>query len=211
MRPTGMMQQRHVPGLNGMLGVLGSGLLGFGLLGAALAGCGSVVAPSTAAAPAAPAASTASPAAGCAAVNQATKVVVHRVLRVSLPMGDQTFVVTQRHPAAVQALLRDLCAAVTHPSTTRGVMHCPADFGIAYAGTFYDGSRVIGSFIYAAGGCRGVTLITSGQSRYTLISGPAAAAAPHLTADLATVLGVPQSELAQPSGAVDPGGPQRPA
>jgi hypothetical protein len=211
MRPTGMMQQRHVPGLTGMLGVLGFGLLGFGLLGAALAGCGSVVASSTAAAPAAPAASTAPPAAGCAAVNQATKVVVHRVLRVSLPIGDQAFVVTQRHPAAVQALLRDLCAAVTHPSTTHGVMHCPADFGTVYAGTFYDGSRVIGSFIYAAGGCRGVTLITSGQSRYTLISGPAAAAAPHLTADLAAVLGVPQSEVAQPSAPVNPGGPEKPA
>ena len=192
---------------------MGFGLLGFGLLGAALAGCGSVVASSTAAAPAAPAASTAaaSPAAGCAAVNQATKVVVHRVLRVSLPVGDQAFVVTQRNPAAVQALLRDLCAAVTHPSTTHGVMHCPADFGAVYAGTFYDGSRVIGSFIYAAGGCRGVTLITSGQSRYTLISGPAAAAAPHLTADLATVLGVPQSEVAQPSASVNPGGPEKPA
>ncbi len=217
MRPMGMMQQRHIPGLTGMLGVLGFGLLGFGLLGAALAGCGSVVASGTAAAPAAPAAttapaaSTASPAAGCAAVNQATKVVVHRVLRVTLPVGDQTFVVTQRNPAAVQALLRDLCAAVTHPSTTHGVMHCPADFGAVYAGTFYDGSRVIGSFIYAPGGCRGVTLITSGQSRYTLISGPAAAAAPHLTAVLATVLGVPQSEVAQPSAAVSPDGPQKPA
>ena len=141
-------------------------------------------------------------------MNQATKVVVHRVLRVSLPIGDQAFVVTQRNPAKVQALLRDLCAAVTHPSTTHGVMHCPADFGTVYAGTFYDGSRVIGSFIYAPGGCRGVTLITSGQSRYTPISGPAAAAAPHLTADLATVLGVPQSEVAQPSASVNPGGPE---
>ena len=211
MRPMGMMQQRHVPGLTGILGA--------GLLCAALAGCGSVVASGTAAAPAAPAATAASPAvtaaaspaAGCAAVNQATKVVVRRVLSVSLPVGDPTFVVTQRNPATVQALLRDLCAAVTHPSTTHGVTHCPADFGTDYVGAFYDGSRAIGSFIYAASGCRGVTLVTSGQSRYTLVTGTAAAAAPHLTADLATVLGVPQSQLAQPSGLVDPGGPEKPA
>ncbi len=204
MRPMGMMQQRHVPGLTGILGA--------GLLCAALAGCGSVVASSTAAAPAAPAATTAaaSPAADCAAVNQATKVVVRRILRVTMPVGDHTLVVTQRNPATVQALFRDLCAAVTHPSSTHGVMHCPANFGADYVGTFYNGSRVIGSFIYAASGCRGVTLVTSGQSRYTLVTGPAAAAAPHLTADLATVLGVPQSQLAQPSGLVNPGGPEMP-
>jgi hypothetical protein len=211
MRPMGMMQQRHVRGLTGILGVLGSGLLC-----AALAGCGSVVASSTAAAPAAPAAttpaaSTASPASGCAAVTQATKAVVRRIVHVSLPVSGHAFVVTQNNPAKVQALLRDLCAAVTHPSTTRGVMHCPADFGAGYAGTFYDGSRVIGSFIYAASGCRGVTLVTSGQSRYTLMTGPAAAAAPHLTADLAAVLGVPASQLAEPSGTVNPGGLQKPA
>jgi hypothetical protein len=208
MRPTLMMQQRHVPGLTGVLGV--------GLLCAALAGCGSVVASGTAAAPAAPAATTAAAttaasATGCGAVNQATKAVVRRVLRVTLPVGDHTAVVTQTKPAVVQALLRDLCAAVAHPSTTHGVMHCPADFGNAYAGTFYDGSQVMGSFIYSASGCRGVTLVTPGQTRYTLISGPAAAAAPHLTADLATVLGVPESQLTQQSGLVDPGGPEKPA
>jgi hypothetical protein len=206
MRPRGMMQQRHVSGVTGVLGVLGAGLLC-----AALAGCGSVVASSTAAAPAAPAATTAAPATGCGAVNQATKVVVRRVLRVALPVGDHTAVVTQTKPAAVQALLRDLCAAVTHPSTARGVMHCPADFGNDYAGTFYDGSQVMGSFIYSASGCQGVTLVTSGQTRYTLITGPAAAAAPHLTADLATVLGVPKSQLTQQAGLVDPGGPEKPA
>ena len=144
-------------------------------------------------------------------MNQATKVVVRRVLRVTLPVGDHTAVVTQTKPAAVQALLRDLCAAVAHPSTARGVMHCPADFGNDYAGTFYDGSQVMGSFIYSASGCRGVTLVTPGQTRYTLISGPAAAAAPHLTADLATVLGVPESQVTQQAGLVDPGGPEKPA
>jgi hypothetical protein len=206
MRPTSMMQQRHVRGLTVVLGVLGSGLLC-----AALAGCGSVVASGTAAAPAAPAATTAAPATGCGAVNQATRVVVRRVLRVTLPVGDHAAVVTQTKPAVVQALLRDLCAAVTHPSMAHGVMHCPADFGNDYAGTFYDGSQVMGSFIYSASGCRGVTLIASGQTRYTLMAGPAAAAAPHLTADLATVLGVPTSQLTQQAGLVDPGGPQKPA
>jgi hypothetical protein len=206
MRPTSMMQQHRVRGLAGVLGVLGSGLLC-----AALAGCGSVVASGTAAAPAAPAATTAAPATGCGAVNQATKVVVRRVLHVALPVGDRTAVVTQTKPAAVQALLRDLCAAVTHPSTAHGVMHCPANFGNDYAGTFYEGSQVMGSFIYSASGCQGVTLIASGKTRYTLITGPAAAAAPHLTADLATVLGVPKSQLTQQAGLVDPGGPQKPA
>ena len=117
--------------------------------------------------------------------------------------------VTQTKPAVVQALLRDLCAAVAHPSTTHGVVHCPADFGNEYAGTFYDGSQVMGSFIYSASGCRGLTLIASGQSRTTLLSGRAAAAAPHLTGDLAAVLGVPASQLTQPN-LVNPGGPQQP-
>jgi len=198
------MQQRHGSGLTGVLGVLGTGLLC-----AALAGCGSVVASGTAAAPAAPAATTAAPAPGCGAVNQATKVIVRRVLRVTLPVSDRTGVVTQTKPAAVQALLRDLCAAVAHPSAAHGVIHCPAAFGTEYAGTFYDGSQVMGSFIYSASGCRGLTLIASGQSRTTLVSGPAAAAAPHLTGDLAAVLGVPESQLTQ-TNLVDPGGPQQP-
>ncbi len=201
-----MMQQRHVPWV---LGALGSGLLC-----AALAGCGSMVASSTAAAPAAPAATTAAPATaapatGCAGTSQATKVVVRRVLRVSLPVGDRTAVVTQTKPALVRALLRDLCAAAAHPSPAHGVMHCPANFGNDYAGTFYDGSRVLGSFIYSASGCRGLTLVTPEKSQSTLMTGSAAAAAPHLTADLASVLGVPVSQLTQ-SGEVDPGGPQQP-
>ena len=206
MRQMSMMQQRHVPWV---LGALGSGLLC-----AALAGCGSMVASSTAAAPAAPAATTAAPATaapatGCAGTSQATKVVVRRVLRVSLPVGDRTAVVTQTKPALVRALLRDLCAAAAHPSPAHGVMHCPANFGNDYAGTFYDGSRVLGSFIYSASGCRGLTLVTPEKSQSTLMTGSAAAAAPHLTADLASVLGVPVSQLTQ-SGEVDPGGPQQP-
>jgi len=206
MRQMSMMQQRHVPWV---LGALGSGLLC-----AALAGCGSVVASSTAAAPAAPAATTAAPATappatGCAGTSQATKVVVRRVLRVTLPVSDRTAVVIQTKPALVQALLRDLCAAVAHPSPAHGVMHCPANFGNDYAGTFYDGSRVLGSFIYSASGCRGLTLVTPEKSQSTLMTGSAAAAAPHLTADLASVLGVPVSQLMQ-SGEVDPGGPQQP-
>ena len=80
------MQQRHGSGLTGVLGVLGTGLLC-----AALAGCGSVVASGTAAAPAAPAATTAAPAPGCGAVNQATKVIVRRVLRVTLPVSERAW------------------------------------------------------------------------------------------------------------------------
>ena len=208
MRPMSMMQQRHVPVLTGALGI--------GLLCAALAGCGSVVASSTAAAPAAPAATTpaattpAASATGCGAVNQASKVVLRQIVRVTLPIAGHGAVVTQTKPAVVQALLRDLCAAVSHPSTTRGVMHCPANFGKEYVGTFYDRSQVLGSFIYSPSGCRGVTLLAGGQTRYTLLSGPAAAAAPHLNADLASALGVPVSEISQGSNLIDPGGPQKP-
>ncbi len=59
------------------------------------------------------------------------------------------------HPAPsrpwCRPLFGQLCAAVTHPAPN-GVMHCPADFGTEYAGTFYDGSQVLATFVYAASG-----------------------------------------------------------
>jgi hypothetical protein len=43
-----------------------------------------------------------------------------------------------------------------------------------------------------------------------MVSGTASAAAPQLRADMAAVLGVPASTLAQPQSQVNPGGPNKP-
>ncbi len=182
-----------------------------GLLSAAVAGCGTQVATTvnTAAAPATPTA----PAVGCASVSQATDVLVSRSMHLVVPLSGGAQRLTQRNTAKVRALFNDICAAVTHPNTSTGIVHCPADFGVDYVGTFYDGSRSLASFTYGASGCPTVSLTTSGKTKATLMLGNALKAAPHLAADLAAVLGVPKSSLAVPTGAghVNPGGPDRPA
>ena len=54
---------------------------------------------------------------------------------------------TQHNATLVRALFRQLCAAVSHPATAKGAtLHCPANFGIAYLGTFYDGSRTLANW-----------------------------------------------------------------
>jgi hypothetical protein len=192
-RQTGMMSRQQVR--RGL-----AVAAGWGLLGAVLAGCGSVVAstaagggastparsPGTAAATAASA--TAAPQVGCASVNQATMVTVSRVDRlVVLPRVP--VMVTDRKPAQVRALYRDFCDAVAHPDVPPGtVMNCPADFGTDYAGVFYDGNVVLARFIYAPTGCAEVSLIVGSAEHTTMLAGRAATAAPHLTADFATVL-----------------------
>ena len=141
-RQTRMMDPRPPRGLLGTFGVLGSGLLF-----AALAGCGSVVASSGAAA--APAAATPVPQVGCASVNQATAVSIRREMRLMAPVGTNPISSTiYRQAAQVRALFGQLCAAVSHPAPAQ-LMHCPADFGTTYIGTFYDGSRVLATFTYA--------------------------------------------------------------
>src|SRR6478609_1471285 len=149
MRQSTMMSPRQVRGT--VLAVL---------LCSALAGCGSVTASAPAgagatssaaatsaaqAASSAPASSGASSspspatsaaaasATGCAGADQATSVTVHRILH----LVDATL---------VRALFRQLCAAVSHPAAKGAMLHCPADFGIAYLGTFYDGSRTLAKF-----------------------------------------------------------------
>jgi len=179
-----------------------------GLLSAAVAGCGTQVA--TANTAAAPASST-PPAVGCASVGQATEVLVTRSMHVAEPLNSGLHRVTQRDTAKVRALFNALCAAVTHPNTSTGVVHCPADFGVDYVGTFYDGSRNLAMFTYGAGGCPTVSLTASGKTKATLMLGNALKAAPHLAADLAAVLGVPKSQLGTPGQRVNPGGPDRPA
>ena len=199
MRQNGMMYRRQV-----------HGIVVAGALGAALAGCGTQVATID---PAAPAASTSpvAPAVGCASVSQATKVLVSRATHLVEPMNGSPHRVTQRNTKLVRALFTDLCAAVTHPDTAKGVLYCPADFGVSYVGTFYDGSRTLASFVYGASGCPSVSLTVTTKTKTTLLLGNAERAAPHLDADLAAVLGVPKSQLAAPTQQINPGGPDRQA
>jgi hypothetical protein len=188
------------------------------LLCSALAGCGSVAASAPAGAGAtssasatsaaqdassAPASSSsATPAAaasatGCASVDQATSVTVHRVLHLVEPTRAGALSKTQHNATLVRALFRQLCAAVSHPAKG-ATLHCPANFGISYLGTFYDGSRTLAKFDYGASGCQLVSLTVGGKTRTTMVVGTASAAAPKLRADLAAVLGVPRLAIAQP-------------
>ena len=192
-RQTRMMDPRPPRGLLGTFGVLGSGLLF-----AALAGCGSVVASSGAAA--APAAATPVPQVGCASVNQATAVSIRREMRLMAPVGTNPISSTiYRQAAQVRALFGQLCAAVSHPAPTQ-LMHCPADFGTTYIGTFYDGSRVLATFTYATSGCERVSVTAAGKTLATMVYGRAAAAAPQLATDLDAIVGTPKPGVMQPQG-----------
>ncbi len=151
-------------------------------------------------------------AAGCADVTQATSVAVHRVLRLVEPTRQGSLARTQRDTTLVRALYSQLCAAITHPATVKGTVHCPANLGVSYAGTFYDGSRALATFVYGATGCQTASLTAAGQTKATMLVGSAAAAAPKLQADLAKVLGLPSLVMAQPksgSGTGMAGGPAK--
>ena len=203
-----MTDPRLLRGLAGLLGTVGAGLLF-----AALAGCGSVAASSGAAA--APAAATTAPThapqVGCASVNQATAVSIRREMHLMAPVGTNPISSTTfRQAAQVQALFGQLCAAVTHPAP-RQLRDCPADFGTTYIGTFYDGSRVLATFTYATSGCERVSVTAAGKTLATMVYGPAAAAAPHLAADLDAIVGAPKPGVMEPQGGVNPGGPSKPA
>jgi hypothetical protein len=208
-RRTGMMDQRSLRGRAGILGTLGAGLLF-----AAVSGCGSVVASDSAAAPAAGAAgaaATASSQVGCASVNQATAVSIRRMMHLMIPVGANPLVsTTYRDAAQVQALFGQMCAAVTHPAPAQ-MMHCPADFGTGFSGTFYDGSRVLATFNYAASGCERVSVTAAGKTLSTMVYGRAAVAAPHLATDLEVIVGASPPGVMQPQGGVNPGGLNKPA
>ncbi|MGH3255930.1 MAG: hypothetical protein ACRDOU_11180 [Streptosporangiaceae bacterium] len=188
-------------------GLRTAGLLCAGLLCAGLAGCGTTVASSpptnttqAATAPASGAggaalATAATPQAGCASVNQATSVIVTRHLLVKEPVNSGTRTYTQRHATKVRALFGDFCAAVAHADVPQGPINCPADFGVSYTGTFYDGPRTLATFVYNVGGCTRLQLTASGRTRGTLLIGRAAAAAPHLKADMAAVLGLSETQV----------------
>jgi hypothetical protein len=124
---------------------------------------------------------------------------VHRVLHLVEPTQGNALSKTQHNATLVRALFRQLCAAVSHPAMAKGAtLHCPADFGIAYLGTFYDGSRTLAKFSYGAGGCETVSLTADGKTRTTMVIGAASEAAPKLRSDLAAVLGVPRLAIARP-------------
>lgn len=184
-RPMGMTKQSQIRGLTAA-----------GLLCMALAGCGTAAATTTPAGAqngAPEATPTTAPEVGCASVNEATKVTIIRQLLVAEPLDGGGRTLTQRNTTLVRALFRDFCAAVSHPYHSRGPMFCPIDVGISYTGTFYDGKRVLATFVYGASGCQRIAVTAAGHTRSTFLLGRAASAAPHLKADFAAVLG--QSEL----------------
>jgi len=192
------------------------------LLCSALAGCASATssaaaggtAASSAAATSSAASSAAAPspaaAVGCASVNQATSVTVRRTMHLVEPTRMGAVSMTQHNAALVRALFGQFCSAVGHAVTATGAVHCPADFEISYAGTFYDGSRALAKFVYSASGCQTVSMTADGKTQSTIVFGPASAAAPKLRADMAAVLGMPMSMLAPPQSQVNPGGLNKP-
>ncbi len=215
-RPRSMMSPRQVRGT--VLAVLCL----------ALAGCASATATNSAGAPAtssAPVTSSASASSvpessasaslaasvvGCASVDQATSVTVHRTMHLVEPTRAGALSTTQDKAALVRALFSQFCNAISHAATAKGVVHCPADFGISYSGTFYDGSRALAKFVYGASGCQTVSITAGGRTQSTMVFGAASAAAPKLEAAMAAVLGEPTSMLAPPQSQVNPGGPNKP-
>jgi hypothetical protein len=132
-------------------------------------------------------------------------------MHLMVPVGSKPLVsTTYRQRAQLRALFGQMCAAVTHPAPTT-LMHCPADFGTEYSGTFYDGSRVLATFAYAATGCARVSVTAGGKTLATMVYGRAAAAAPHLAADLDAIVGAPKPGEMQPQGGINPGGVNKPA
>ncbi len=200
-RPRAMMNRSRIHGLGT------AGLLCAGLLCTGLAGCGAAVASSppatTSPATTRPAsgaggaalATAAAPQAGCASVSQATSATVMRRLLVREPVNGGTRMYTQHNATKVRALFGDFCAAVAHAYIPQTPLHCPVDLGISYTGTFYGGQRTIATFVYNVGGCSRVYLTASGKTRGTFLIGKAAAAAPHLKADMAAVLGLSQAQV----------------
>jgi len=174
------------------------GLAAAGLLCAALAGCGAAAAATTppASGTGAPRAAGAARQTGCASVNQATSATVTRHLLVPEPVKFGTRTYIQRNGTKVRALFGDFCAVVAHAGTPQPAALCAANKdGISFTGTFYDGQSTLATFNYDLTECPRLIFTASGQTRGTVVIGKAAAAAPHLKADLAAVLGVPQSQV----------------
>ncbi len=147
---------------------------------------------------------------GCESVNQATRVTIRRTIRPVEPVRAVSLDMTQRNPALVRALFSDFCKIVAHPYSSKAPVPCPADFGLGYTGTFYDGNRVLATFVYGTSGCQSVNVTAAGKSLHSLVMGPAASAAPQLETDMAAVLGLPKTAVYAPPQHVNPGGPDKP-
>jgi hypothetical protein len=129
--------------------------------GLALAACGTqqAVTTSSATQPASPAAST-SPAraagALCRDTAAVTRLVVTRVT--ALPQNHLHFAapagVTISNPATARAVAQAVCAL---PAAPRGVVFCPADFGVSYRLNFAAGRDALPVVKVTAGGCGGVS------------------------------------------------------
>jgi hypothetical protein len=76
-------------------------------------------------------------------------------MRETLPAG-----VTVRNPVAVRALATALCSLPPMPP----MLHCPADFGVAYRLWFAAGNQPFPLVTVQTAGCRGVTGL--GQARW---------------------------------------------
>lgn len=167
---------------------------------ATLAGCGTYVA-SGATASSASANDTAT---GCASVNDATKVSTIRAMHLVEPIRAASMEKTDTNPTTVRALFRDFCQVLSHKDTSNAVLHCPMEVGLSYGGTFYDGSRALASYVFAASGCERVTIIPASagaKPESTVVAGSAAAAAPSLHDDMAKTLGLSVTQVFVPYGA----------
>ena len=212
-RPIGMMCSSAI-----------RGLFAAAALTAILAGCGTTVASSGAnsgagsssgsGSGAGSAASTASTtaAAGCANVNDATKVTAVRAMHLVEPARFASILVTQTNPGIVRALFRDFCQVIAHRDASSPVS-CPMAIGLSYGGMFYAGNRPVARYTYAASGCEIVTLTPAGagaKSQSAMVMGTAAAAAPNLHADMARARGMAQAQVFHPSTQVNQGsGPSK--
>jgi len=170
-----------------------------GLLAAALAGCGTYVAVGSS-----PNTTSGTSATGCAGVDQATKVTVIRAMHLVEPTRAGALEVTQTNPATVRALFRDFCQVIAHKATPGAVLGCPNEIGLSYGGTFYDGTRSLASYTYAASGCEVVTVTASANAakpQSAVVMGSAAAAAPDLHTDMDKALGLSDSAVFHPQNA----------
>ena len=181
-----------------MMGVLLVGLV---------AGCGSQLA-SGATTGSGTGAQTTSTATGCASVNDATKATVLRAMHLVEPTRMGNLETTQTDPAKVRALFRDLCSVIAHRDHHTGMMACPDEIGLSYSGTFYDGTRKLGTFTFGASGCEIVSVTSAdngAKPQAAVVIGTAAAAAPSLHTDLDHVLGLTDAEVFHPQPSVNQG------
>lgn len=178
------------------------------LLVAVLAGCGTQLASGATTGSGSGAQTASTTATGCASVNDATKVTVLRAMHLVEPTRLGNLETTQTDPVKVRALFRDFCAVIAHRDTSSTRINCPAEIGLSYSGTFYDGTRKLATFTFAASGCQIVTVTSAASGakpQAVVVLGTAAAAAPNLHTDLDHVLGLSDREVFQPQTSVNQG------